>query len=63
MQHTATRRRRTPLPASPEPEPKSATITEEDVRRRAFEIYVERGNTPGDEIDDWLRAEMELKGK
>jgi hypothetical protein len=37
------------------------TPSEEEVRRRAYEIYLERGDLPGDEIDDWLRAERELQ--
>ena len=35
--------------------------SEEEIRRRAYEIYLERGDLPGDEIDDWLRAERELQ--
>jgi hypothetical protein len=34
--------------------------TEEQIRARAFEIYVERGGGPGQELDDWLQAEFEL---
>ena len=34
--------------------------TEEQVRDRAFELYVERGGLPGHELDDWLQAEFEL---
>jgi hypothetical protein len=37
------------------------TPSEEEIRRRAYEIYLERGDLPGDEIDDWLRAERELQ--
>jgi hypothetical protein len=37
-------------------------ITEEDIRRRAYEIYNEYG-TPQNELDDWLRAEQELSGE
>ena len=33
----------------------------EEIRRRAFEIYLERGEQPGRELDDWLQAESELK--
>ena len=33
----------------------------EEIRRRAYEIYLERGCRPGDELDDWLRAERELQ--
>ena len=35
--------------------------SDEEIRRRAYEIYLERGDLPGDEIDDWLRAERELQ--
>ena len=35
--------------------------SDEEIRRRAYEIYVERGRRPGDELDDWLRAERELQ--
>jgi hypothetical protein len=33
----------------------------EDIRRRAYEIYLERNGLPGKEFDDWLRAEAEFK--
>jgi hypothetical protein len=33
----------------------------EEIRRRAFEIYLERGGQPGRDLDDWLQAERELK--
>ena len=32
---------------------------EERIRRRAHELYLQRGNEPGTEFDDWLRAEAE----
>ena len=32
-----------------------------EIRRRAYEIYRERGEQPGRELDDWLQAERELK--
>ena len=35
--------------------------SDEEIRRRAYEIYLERGDLPGDEIEDWLRAERELQ--
>ena len=35
---------------------------EEEIRRLAFEIYVERGRTDGHDFDDWLCAEAEVKG-
>ena len=33
----------------------------EEIRRRAYEIYLERGEQPGRELDDWLQAERELQ--
>jgi hypothetical protein len=35
-------------------------ISHEQIAQRAYEIYLERGATPGDPMQDWLRAEMEL---
>jgi Protein of unknown function (DUF2934) len=36
------------------------TPTCDEIRLRAYEIYLERDGLPGDELDDWLRAEREL---
>ena len=35
--------------------------TDQEIRRRAYEIYLERGAQPGHELEDWLQAERELK--
>lgn len=35
--------------------------TSEEIRWRAYEIYLARGRTPGDPIADWLQAERELR--
>ncbi len=34
----------------------------DQIRNRAYEIYVRGGRKPGHELDDWLRAEDELAG-
>ena len=34
---------------------------DEDIRRRAYEIYLECSEQPGRELDDWLQAESELE--
>jgi hypothetical protein len=34
--------------------------TQDQIAARAYEIYLERGATPGDPMQDWLRAEHEL---
>jgi hypothetical protein len=33
---------------------------EERIRRRAYDLYVERGNQSGSELDDWFQAEEEI---
>jgi hypothetical protein len=33
---------------------------DEQIRERAYEIFLARGGAPGHEIDDWLQAEKEL---
>ena len=35
----------------------------EEIRTRAYEIYMERGGQPGHDLDDWLQAERELEPK
>ena len=35
--------------------------TEDEIRKRAYEIYQERDGSTGDAVDDWLQAEAELK--
>jgi hypothetical protein len=34
---------------------------DEEIRRRAYEVYLERGEQSGTEQDDWLQAERELE--
>jgi hypothetical protein len=33
----------------------------EEIRLRAYEIHLERGGRPGNELEDWLQAERELQ--
>jgi len=35
---------------------------EEEIRRLAFEIYVDHGREDGHDLDDWLLAEAEILG-
>ena len=35
---------------------------DEEIRRRAYELYEERGREDGHDLDDWLRAEAEITG-
>jgi hypothetical protein len=36
---------------------------EAKIRQRAYELYEERGYTPGFDQEDWLRAEREVAGR
>jgi hypothetical protein len=49
------------------PQPSSAkpklSPNQDDVARRAYELYVARGRVPGHELEDWIQAEIELSGK
>jgi len=33
----------------------------EEIRKRAFEIHIERGGIHGRDLDDWLQTERELQ--
>ena len=48
--------RKEKLPVTSQPQ----TVTSDDIGRRAYELYLARGNNGGDPLDDWLRAEREL---
>lgn len=45
-----------------EPEVRS-TLSEEEIQKRAYEIFLERGDRPGSPLDDWLKAKAELEQK
>ena len=34
---------------------------EEEIRRRAYELFEARGGEGGHELEDWLRAEEEIR--
>ena len=35
----------------------------EEIKHRAYEIYLQRGQEDGYALDDWLKAERELRGQ
>jgi hypothetical protein len=41
--------------------PSESLPLEERIRRRAYELYVQRGNESGSELDAWLQAEEEIR--
>lgn len=45
-----------------EPHEIKRIVSEEDIRRRAYDIYLENRDTQFDDLDNWLCAERELKG-
>ncbi len=48
------------LPATGEITPSQPSDAE--IAQRAYEIFLARGDAPGDEVSDWLQAEAELRG-
>ena len=46
-----------------EEERRRTVPTSEEIRQRAFEIYIERGRIHGSDLDDWMQAERELQEK
>lgn len=53
------KRVRAPRAAAPEAAPAEGPSID-DIRRRAYERYLERGGNHGRHFDDWLEAEREL---
>jgi hypothetical protein len=41
----------------------STSPNEEEIRRRAYELYEQRGAVHGRDKEDWERAERELRGR
>jgi hypothetical protein len=50
--------RKPPLSVKP-----NSRIDDETTRKRAYELYLERGMEDGHDLEDWFRAEEELSGK
>jgi hypothetical protein len=42
---------------------KKHNVTREQIERRAYEIYLQRGGSHGTDMEDWLVAERELLGE
>jgi hypothetical protein len=41
--------------------PNAHAPSEDEIRKRAYEIYLGRAGMAGNALDDWLKAEAELK--
>ena len=60
---TKTMQRRTTIPTllrTTHQTTKSTGELQEEIRRRAYELYEQRGRDDGHETDDWLQAESEV---
>ena len=43
-------------------EPRDTVVTPDRIAARAYELYLARGGSHGQDWDDWLEAERELTG-
>jgi len=51
------------LPLRTGQRPRPIAELQEQIGRRAHELYEQRGKEEGHALDDWLRAEAELTGQ
>jgi hypothetical protein len=51
------------IPLSKTQPDQSPEMIEEQIRQRAYGLYEQRGREDGYELDDWLKAESEVKAK
>lgn len=58
-----TRMKESSSPKVGEPRTTRSLPTHEEIALRAYHIYLERGGAPGNELEDWTRAERELLEK
>ena len=57
MKHTSTM---PSLLKATNPTTESASHLQEQIRRRAYELYEQRGRNDGHDLNDWLQAELEM---
>ena len=62
VKKAATTKRATARKAAPKKTAEKGAYvpSEREVRERAFQLFMNRGGQPGNELNDWLRAEKEL---
>ena len=53
--------RESPIQLHAEDTSANHALNHDEIRRRAYEIYLERGGLPGRELEDWLQAEYEIQ--
>ena len=47
---------------APRPPAQRGTVTNSDIARRAYDLYLAGGGEHGHDVDDWIQAERELRG-
>lgn len=52
-----------PETSTPESTSMASEPSEQDIRMRAYHRYLERGGSPGNDFEDWVQAEKELKDR
>lgn len=55
-----------PAPISAVPEVRKNVVPislEDEIRRRAYELYLERGSVAGNQHEDWAAAEREVRAR
>jgi hypothetical protein len=52
---------KSPAPTAKKSKAAKSAPTHEEIALRAYQIYLERGGAPGNELEDWTRAERELE--
>ena len=57
---TTKKTKETPRPATPRRQRAPKRPTEDDIARRAYQLFMERGGGHGRDLDDWLLAKDEL---
>ena len=48
-------------PTNQPPTNRGPNNLEDEIRRRAYELYLQRGSSSGSEAEDWLTAEREVR--
>ncbi len=60
--HSTTNEKETgKVPSTPAPAPARNGPSQEQIARRAYEIFLARGGKQGDSVQDWFQAERELR--
>jgi len=54
---------KSPAPTTRKAKSAKGAPTHEEIALRAYQIYLERGGSPGNELEDWTQAERELLEK